>query len=64
MSKPTAAVKRKYNKAAYDRYEFSIGKDTELTHRLMAESNVSALIKQLLCEHYQIALDQRHNYSL
>lgn len=62
MSKPTSVVKRKYNKAAYDRHEISVGKDTELTHRLMAEDNVSALIKNLLCEHYGISLNQRHDY--
>ncbi len=62
MSKPTSAVKRKYNKAAYDRHEFSVGKDTELAHRLMAEINVSGLIKDLLCEHYGISLTQMHDY--
>jgi hypothetical protein len=62
VSKPTSAVKKKYNKAAYDRHEISVGKDTELAHRLLAENNVSALIKNLLCEHYGISLDQRHDY--
>ncbi len=63
MSKPTSAVKRKYNKAAYDRREISVGKDTELAHRLMAESNVSGLIKNLLCDHYGITVNQLHQYS-
>ncbi len=62
MSKPTSAVKRKYNKSSYDRHEFSVGKDLELAHRLMAESNVSGLIKDLLCEHYGISLTQMHDY--
>jgi hypothetical protein len=62
MSKPTSAVKRKFNKAAYDRHEISVGKDTELAHRLLAEDNVSALIKNLLCEHYGISLTQLHDY--
>lgn len=64
MSKPTSAVKRKYNKAAYDRREFSIGKDTELAHRLMVEPNVSGLIKRLLCEYYGITETQMHNYNV
>lgn len=63
MSKPTSAVKMKYNRSAYDRYEINVGKDTELTHRLMAEGNVSGLIKNLLCDHYGITLNQLHDYS-
>lgn len=63
MSKPSSSVKRKYNKAAYDRREFSVGKDTELAHRLMIEENVSGLIKSLLCQHYGIAENQMHDYS-
>lgn len=62
MSKPTSQVKRRYNKGAYDRYEFSVGKDLELTHLLMAEENVSGLIKKLLCEYYGIELEQHHKY--
>ncbi len=62
MSKPTSAVKRKYNKSAYDRHEISVGKDTELAHRLMAEPNVSWLIKNLLCAHYGISITQMHDY--
>jgi hypothetical protein len=62
MSKPTFIVRRKYNKAAYDRHEISIGKDTELAHRLMAESNVAGLIKDLLCAHYGISVEKRHDY--
>jgi hypothetical protein len=62
LSKPTSAVKRKYNKAAYDRHEISVGKDTELAHRLMAENNVSGLIKELLCKHYSITASQLHDY--
>jgi hypothetical protein len=62
MSKPTSAVKRKYNHTTYDRHEFSVGKDTELAHRLMAEPNVSGLIKNLLCAHYDISVSQMHDY--
>lgn len=63
MSKPTSAVKRKYNKAAYDRHEISVGKDTELAHRLLQESNVSSLIKELLCRHYGIMITEMHDYG-
>ncbi len=67
MSKPTSAVKRKYNHATYDRHEFSVGKDTELAHKLMAEKrsgkSVSELIKKLLCEHYDISLVELHDYQ-
>jgi hypothetical protein len=62
MSKPSTAVKMRYNRAAYDRYEINVGKDTELTHRLMKEKNVAGLIKELLCQHYEITLDQTHDY--
>lgn len=67
MSRTSSAVKRKYNKTAYDRHEFSVGKDTELAHKLMAEKrsgkSISELIKKLLCEHYDISMVELHDYQ-
>lgn len=56
MSKPTSAVKRRYNKVAYNRYEFSLGKDSILTYKLDEHKakggNVTELIKMALAAHF------------
>lgn len=56
MSKPTSAVKRRYNKATYNRYEFSLGKDSILSYRLDEHKakgeNVTDLIKTALMAHF------------
>ncbi len=62
MSKTSSAAKNRWNKGAYDRHSFVVDKDSELAHRLLAEANVSGLVKQLLCSHYGIDLDDRHDY--
>jgi len=59
MSKTTSASKRKYNKMAYHRYEFSVGIDTELDYLLeeykrVPGNSLSRLLKELLCEHFGI----------
>ena len=59
MSKPTSAVKRKYNKNAYRRYEFSVGLGSKLEHCLEEylkepEHTLSGLVKNLLCEHFDV----------
>jgi hypothetical protein len=63
LSKPTSAVKRRYNKASYHRYEFSVGLDTKLNYLLenfMGNSgnSLSALIKDLLCQHFGVGVDE------
>jgi len=63
MSKPTSAVKRRYNKAAYRRYEFSIKLDSKLNYKLErykadGESGLSELIRNLLCEHFGVDADE------
>jgi len=63
MSKPTSAVKRKYNKMAYQRYEFSVGRNTELDHLLKKykgnpQNNMSELIRSLLCQHFGVEPDE------
>ena len=62
MSKPTSAVKRKYNKAAYDRYEFSVGKDKKLNYCLEdfkeKGGSISELIKITLAAHFKIEPDE------
>ena len=62
MASTSSAVKLRYNKATYDRHEFRVAKDTELAHRLIAEINVAGLVKDLLCNHYGISLEQLHDY--
>ena len=59
MSKPTSATKRKYNKGAYRRYEFSVKVDTKLNHLIEqyknnGETSLSELIKNLLCQHFEV----------
>ena len=59
MSKPSSAVKRKYNKSAYHRYEFSVGVNTKLDHLLEIykndpKNNLSELIRNLLCRHFDV----------
>jgi len=55
--------KRKYNKSAYRRYEFSVRLDSKLEYLLerymakTADNSLSELIKNLLCEHFGIELD-------
>lgn len=63
MSRPTSAVKRRYNKAAYSRYEFSVKIDTKLNYLLEKHlntegSSLSALIKSLLCNHFGVDIDE------
>jgi hypothetical protein len=52
-------AKRKYNKATYRRYEFSVRLDSKLEYLLdrytaKAGNGLSTLIKNLLCEHFGI----------
>ena len=61
MSKATSAVKRKYNKSAYDRHEFSVGTDTLLAHKIgeyKQKNSLSALIKGLLANHFGVEQDE------
>jgi hypothetical protein len=63
VSKPTSAVKRKYNKSVYRRYEFSVNVDTKLNYLLEdymgnPENNLSSLIKNLLCQHFDVDMDE------
>ena len=63
MSKPTSAVKRKYNKAVYRRYEFSIKLDSKLNYKLEqykadSETDLSELIRGLLCQHFGVDTDE------
>jgi len=63
MSKTTSATKRKYNKAAYHRYEFSIKLDTKLNYLLEqyksnGETSLSELIRSLLCQHFNVDAEE------
>jgi hypothetical protein len=63
MSKTSSAIKRKYNKSAYRRYEFSVGLDKKLNYCLeeyMKTDSVSELIKTLLAEHFGINVDENY----
>jgi len=66
MSKTTSAVKRKYNKGAYHRYEFSVKVDSKLYYMLERyktndETNLSELIRNLLGRHFDV--DPEELYS-
>jgi len=59
LSKPSSAVKRRYNKTAYHRYEFSVSINTKLDYLLNKyknnpENNLSKLIRDLLCQHFGV----------
>jgi len=59
VSKPSSAVKRKYNKSAYHRHEFSVGVNTKLGYVLEKyksdpKNNLSGLIRDLLCQHFDV----------
>jgi hypothetical protein len=58
MGKTSSAVKRRYNKANYKRYEFSIRLDRKLNYYLedfkLKGGNVSELIKLTLAEHFNV----------
>jgi len=63
LSKPSSAVKRKYNKAAYHRYEFSVSINTKLDYLLEKyksdpKNNLSKLIRDLLCKHFNVEPDE------
>ena len=65
MSKPTSAMKRKYNKATYRRYEFSVKLDTKLNYLLEryktnSEASLSELIKNLLCQHFEVKSEETY----
>jgi hypothetical protein len=59
MSKPTSAVKRRYNRNAYQRYEANVRTETMLYAILEREkkagNSISDLIKSALCKHYDIS---------
>jgi len=63
MSKTTSAAKRRYNKAAYKRYEFSVKIDTKLNYLLEqykseTDNSLSELIKELLCQYFMVHVDE------
>ena len=63
MSKSSTAVKHKYNKSAYRRYEFSVGIDTKLNYileRYLLDPNnsLSALIKNQLALYFGVSPDE------
>lgn len=65
MSKPTSVAKRKYNKGAYQRYEFSLRLDSKLNYlleqyKINGESSLSELIKNLLCKHFHVEAEQTY----
>jgi hypothetical protein len=58
----TSKIKRKYNKVAYSRYEFSARKESMLNYLLeeyrnIVDDSLSNLIKRLLCEYFGIGID-------
>lgn len=58
MSKPTSAVKRRYNRSTYQRYEINVRADSKLCAILEREkqagNSISGLIKDALCRYYDI----------
>ena len=62
MGKTSSAVKRRYNKGAYRRYEVSVGIGTKLNAYLEEYKgkggNVSALIKKTLADYFRITSDE------
>ena len=63
MSKPTSAVKRKYNKNTYRRYEFSLRLDSKLNailerYKDNPESNISELIKIALSQYWGLEREE------
>jgi hypothetical protein len=58
MSKTSSAVKRKYNKGEYRRYEFSVGLDKKLNYCLEdfkeKGGSISDLIKITLAAHFNV----------
>ena len=63
MPKPSTTAKRKYNKLAYRRYEFSVDVDTFLNYILEryakdSKNSLSALIKNLLANHFGVDQDE------
>jgi len=53
-------AKRKYNKANYRRYEFSVRLDSKLEHLLSLyvskpDNSLSTLVKSLLCKHFGVS---------
>lgn len=65
MSRPTSASKRKYNKSAYHRYEFSVKLDTRLNYLLEEYkgeqgNSLSELIKCLLGQHFGVDVEEVH----
>ena len=58
----TSKAKRKFNKATYRRYEFSVRLDSKLEYLLdrylsKPDNSLSSLVKHLLCEHFCINPD-------
>ena len=68
MSKPTSAVKRKYNKSVYHRYEFTVNMATKLDYlvekyKSQPSNSLSDLIRQLLCQYFGIDYDEIYVHS-
>jgi len=63
MPNPRTKAKMKYNRQAYRRYEFNLGVDSKLNalverYKSYPDSNLSQLIKSLLCGHFGISVDE------
>jgi hypothetical protein len=60
MANPVTRAKLKYNRGAYRRYEFNLGVDSKLNalverYKSYPDSNLSSLIKTLLCGYFGIS---------
>ena len=60
MAKPSTRAKKKYNRETYDRYEFSLRKDSKLNaiierYKLAEGANLSCLLKTLLRGHFGLS---------
>ena len=61
MSRTSTQSKMKYNRNAYRRYEFNVNVNTMLNYLLedyMKEKSLSSLIKMLLCDHFEIGMNE------
>jgi len=67
MTKASTRAKMKYNRCAYRRYEFNLGIDSKLNalvekYKSLPGSNLSNLIKTLLCSYFGINANEADDY--
>jgi len=67
MAKASTKAKMKYNRSTYKRYEFNLNVDSKINalverYKSYPDSNLSYLLKNLLCRHFGITIEEGDSF--